>query len=238
MSDDYGDLFVDEDAPGYALPVGPESVDPMSEEAGADVVLLRLSCDGQSVADALRTWGVTAKLGRPFACVLPGHDEEHPSASVFLDPQTRVWRYRDWHKRSGPEWLSLAEVRASRAYGVVRRLRAPEASRWYLRLFWEAGHLEPVDVEMPWFPDGVPPAVRIVAEGFRLLLGLRWLRGFGEPTVFTRKFAAAWCEVSEQQARDAIAQLRQFGVIQIVGTTRVGSHDANLYLPGERGRSA
>ena len=45
----------------------------------------------------------TDRVGQAFLCVLPGHDEAHPSASLHWDPKTGALQYRDWHARDGVE---------------------------------------------------------------------------------------------------------------------------------------
>jgi hypothetical protein len=43
----------------------------------------------------------TARVGQGFFCILPGHEEAHPSASLHWDPKTGALQYRDWHTRDG-----------------------------------------------------------------------------------------------------------------------------------------
>ena len=39
----------------------------------------------------------TIRVGQGFLCILPGHAEAHPSASLHWDPKTGTIVYRDWH---------------------------------------------------------------------------------------------------------------------------------------------
>jgi hypothetical protein len=176
------------------------------------------------------------RLGVAFRCVLPGHQERHPSASLHRDPETGVWLYRDWHCR-GPEWLTLAEVRGALGYGRVNKLPSTEQARWYLRIASDAGLIKPVPVDLPELPSGAGDATAAAREGFALLLGLRWHAEPGEPAPFGREFAAAWCPdlVSEWHARKAIEELLRLGTIEKVDEHRKGLRSYNLYLPG-RGR--
>ena len=76
--------------------------------------------------DALRAWDADENfaraaaallgipdvpIGKAFRCILPGHTDEHPSASLYRDRSGAVV-YRDWHRADGEEWYTLAEVRA------------------------------------------------------------------------------------------------------------------------------
>lgn len=186
----------------------------------------------ESVRAACKALGINARLGTSFGCILPGHTDHKPSASIYRDPRTGVYRYRDWHAHDGREWLPLSWVRAARGYWEVRPLKGPEASRWYLRLAHEAGLLEPMPVVLPPLPAGVAPSTRRVSGGFRLLLGLRWLREPGTPAPFTRRFAAAWSEVGERAAGEAITELVALGIIEKVDEHQAGARTIRLYLPG------
>jgi len=170
--------------------------------------------------------------------VLPDHGDRRPSASLFKDPLTGVWKYHDWHRASplGREWWTLADVRASQSAGREITLPPPSASRWYRRLFWEAGVIKiPARAPAPLL-SSARPVLRRVADGFALLLALRDVRDPGEPAPFTRDFAAVWCGVTPQQARDAIAELRRLDVLRVVETYRQGARMTPLYElgPGRR----
>jgi Bifunctional DNA primase/polymerase, N-terminal len=132
-----------------------------------------------------------AQVGHAFLCILPGHDEAHPSASLHWDPKTGALQYRDWHTRSGVEWYTLPDVRASMAYGQAVRLRGPSVATWQLRLLIEAGLLAPYPVSARPLPAAVRPAIRMVYEGFLLLLGCKWWHTPQVSTPFSWRFAAA-----------------------------------------------
>jgi len=133
--------------------------------------------------------GIHGSPGRKFSCVLPGHGpDRHYSAALHRGPDG-IWRYMDFHRPSDPASLTLAEVRASRAAGQVVCLRAPSQSRWYRRLFYEAGVLpaQPQPIELP--PGLSSEALRL-ADGFALLLAVRELSD-GGPAPYTRSFAGS-----------------------------------------------
>ncbi len=170
----------------------------------------------------------TARVGQGFRCILPDHDEAHPSASLHWDPKTGALMYRDWHVRSGVEWYTLPDVRASLAVGQAVRLRGPSVATWQLRLLVEAMILEPYPVAVRPLPPDVRPAVRKVYEGFRFLLACKWWHTPEAPTAFSWRFAAAWCGLGERHVGDAMQWLLAQGFIRQMGKHRRTA----LFLPG------
>ena len=158
----------------------------------------------------------TTKIGQTFRCIL--HEERHPSASLHWDPKTGALKYRDWHRKGGEEWYTLADVYASKIAGREMRLKGPSMASWFLRLLVEAKICTPVAVPARRLPLTVRPAVRKVYEGFLLLLGCKWLHTPGAPTPFSWQFAAGWCRISERHAGESLQWLLQQGYIQQVGT--------------------
>ena len=198
--------------------------------------------------DALRAWDADENfaraaaallgipdvpIGKAFRCILPGHTDEHPSASLYRDRSGAVV-YRDWHRADGEEWYTLAEVRASLAYGKAVKLSGPELATWHLRLLVETGFVEPAQVQAKELPDDAPAAARSVYEGFLLLLGCKWLHTPDEPTTFSWRFAAAWCgDMSKSTAERGMTWLLQHGYIRKVGEVTAGyGRKMALFLPG------
>jgi len=170
----------------------------------------------------------TARVGQGFLCILPGHDEVHPSASLHWDPKTGAIMYRDWHARSGVAWYTLPDGRASLAHGQAVRLRGPSVATWQLRLLVEAQILEPYPVPARPLPPGVRPAVRKVYEGFLFLLACKWWHTPDVPTPFSWRFAAAWCGLGERHVGEAMHWLLAHGWLR-----QVGVHQRTaLFLPG------
>jgi hypothetical protein len=173
------------------------------------------------------------RIGHSFRCILPGHTDCKPSASLWWD-QSRMGAsaglvYRDWHaepvqrdrEHAGPAgWLTLPEVRASLAYGQARWLQKAETWVWWLRLLIEAEVVPPAPVQARPLPPGVRPAVHRVYDGFRLLLGCKWLLRPGDPTAFAWRFAAAWCGVSMSYIGEAMIWLLRHGYVRQVGTVK------------------
>lgn len=175
-------------------------------------------------------------FGRSFCCILPGHEEHGPSASLCRG-DNGVCVYRDWHGRDGQGLYLLSEVRASLAYGKAVKLGWPENATWLLRLMVETGFAVPAEVEMPPLPVDCSSYLRKVYDGFKLLLGCRWLHTPGAPAPLAWRFAAAWCGVSKPTAGKAIRELLRLGIIQVVGKHKVMGKAMNLYLPVGYGQS-
>jgi hypothetical protein len=169
----------------------------------------------------------TTRVGQGFLCILPGHIEAHPSASLHWDPKTGALVYRDWHARNGVEWYTLPDVRASLVYGHAVRLRGPSVATWQLRLLVEAGILAPYPVPARPLPSGVRLAVRTVYEGFLFLLACKWWHTPQAPTPFSWRFAAAWCGVGERHVGEAMQWLLAQGWLRKVGQYR----NTALFLP-------
>ncbi len=187
--------------------------------------------DGRAVAMVLPVLGITAPIGQAFCCVLPGHHETHPSASI--NPNTFV--YVDWHQ--GGAAYQLAEVYASQCRGRATRLSSgPALGRWTDRLAREAGLLD-VELPVPYIPNGLRPSELKVVRGFVLLLALNRLRHPEGPVAFALDFAVAWCGVPRTTAAVALRRLRELDVIRRVDQIGSGPRTVNLYELGDGTRS-
>jgi len=116
-------------------------------------------------------------IGETFRCVLPGHEETKPSASLFRTNDGTVM-YTDWHNvgEAGKRLqLTLTEVfRAQRTRRVAKIERAPEHATWKLRMCMAIGNLAPAPVAMRPLPDDARDTLRRVYEGIRLLFQCKW----------------------------------------------------------------
>ncbi|HEY8415855.1 MAG TPA: bifunctional DNA primase/polymerase [Thermaerobacter sp.] len=185
------------------------------------------------IEGALRLLGLErVRIGQAFKCILPGHDERRPSAALYrLDDGSVL--YHDFHGREGHDWLTLAECYAALLTGRVRKLSKPEHTAWILRLAVDAGVLEPAKVEAPEPPADLRPAARKVYEGFLRLLSIKWLHTPNAATVFSWRFAAGWCGVSERHAGEAMRELLRRGLIRKVGEHKPArGRPQALFLPG------
>lgn len=156
-------------------------------------------------------------LGRAFLCVLPGHAENSPSASLGRDNAGR-WIYHDWHRRGGcPEYLTLADVYFSIHCGWVRASHGPTLAVWKLRLLHEMGLLDPAPVPMRPLPDDAEDDVRAVYDGFRDLLALKWTYEPKVATTFSWSFAEDWLNLDERRVAVAMRTLLKRKIIRKVG---------------------
>lgn len=172
-------------------------------------------------------------LGSPFYCVLPGHTEDKPSASLYqMDDGTIM--YRDWHKRDGREWYGLPEVYAAQHYGQMVILSQTEYKVWETRFFAELGLLILPPVRLLPLPASASRGYQKVYAGFELLLRCKWLVYPGSATAFTGPFAAAWCGTSHVTAKTAIKSFLQQGLMQLSAPLiRMGRHELWTFLPGD-----
>ena len=170
--------------------------------------------------------------GQAFPCVLPGHEERHPSASLFRRDDG-LFVYHDWHCKGDKEFYYLAEVYASQRGGRTVCLSRSELPTWQLRLLVDTGFAEPVAVDIRCLPEGTSRIVRTVYDGFVLLLGCRWLHTPGLPTPYTWRFAARWCGVSERHAGEAISELEKLGIIRVAGYHPGLGRPMRLFLPSD-----
>jgi hypothetical protein len=164
-----------------------------------------------------------ARYGRPFRCLV--HDDARPSAALWRASAGAQILYHDFHagRFGDPAWLPLSRVRAHVA-GRRGYLGKPELAVWRLRLAAEVGKVEPVRFDAPAVARRLEP----LWNGFLYLLGIRWKVSPGEPAPFTRRFAAAWCGVSEWEARDGVAELCRLGLLAPAGRDPRGTR---LWLP-------
>lgn len=166
---------------------------------------------------------------RPIPCVLPGHDDQQPSAGLYRGA-SGAWRYRC---HGCGQTMGLARLYASVIVGRVIEdgdLNAPEAARWLQRA-WHAAGVDRALITDD-LPEGLTRAQSKVAEGFALLYGLRRHHGDMDAVPFTIAFAARWCAVSSKTAERALQRLRDVGWLRPVEKPQ-GMRAGLLYELGE-----
>jgi hypothetical protein len=183
--------------------------------------------------------GITAPPGDAFPCILAGHEHDArltPTRTKKDDPAgpfTGYWRYRCPGLDGG---VGLGELRARIAYDRLayddqRHVMPVEACRWLERLDWEARIYQHDDETWALQCDVVaaaghdcPKHAWRVAADIALFVAFRDRRfPRTEPIVFTDKFAAAYCGLSFDEARDAKKLLEARGVIR-----RDGKHGRSI----------
>jgi Bifunctional DNA primase/polymerase, N-terminal len=168
-------------------------------------------------------------IGRTFRCVLPGHEETRPSASLTTDKNGAIV-YHDWHAKDGRQFYVLAEVYAAVISGTVTRLNAPELSRWKLRMLIETEAVTAPPIILPPLRSANATQTKVY-DGLRLLIQSRALAEDTDPFPFTASFVSRWCRISEDQAKTAIRFIRDEGLLVIAGQFQSGRHAGHLYLP-------
>jgi hypothetical protein len=196
--------------------------------------------DGESELACARFVGVPDEsvehIGRSFRCVLPGHEDTHPSATLQWDREGRLM-YHDWHALHGKSWWTLPEVYMCRVLGHVPlgedgqaalSISGPTMVTWRLRLLADAKLIDPYPIDLPPLPEDAPSSVVRVYEGFKRLIGCKWWYAPGQPTMFSRGFAAGWCDVGIFSAWQATQWLLQRQIIVLGGKYK----GRPLFLPG------
>lgn len=172
------------------------------------------------------------EVGDLFPCVLPGHGPDRDPSSSIWRGDNGIYVYRCWHQ--DPGYLSLAEVRASQAYGrVVSFTRSkPEHATWKLRLLIEAGVISPAPAEVAPLPRDASSDLIRLYDGFQRLLQAKWRYRHGEPTPFAWRFASAWCGLTARQVKKAMTEALQAGLWHEDSTYRAYGKEMSLFLPG------
>ncbi|MGI8588312.1 MAG: bifunctional DNA primase/polymerase [Chloroflexia bacterium] len=185
-----------------------------------DLAFVRAACSVLGIPDV--------PIGEAFCSVLPGQPDTHPSASLF-QMHDGTYQYRDWREVAGRTWYTLPGIRQALATKKLptEPLSDPEITTWHLRLLVETGYVRPASVDLRPLAPGASYTLLKVYDGFKLLLGCKWLYEFGQPTAFAWRFAAPWCGVAINTCRDAMAELLRQHIIKGVGHHR----GTNLWLP-------
>jgi hypothetical protein len=118
--------------------------------------------------------------------------------------------------------VDLASIRAYRGYGKrLPGLKGVELARWRERLDYEAGltrcRLAPIEL-----PEQASAIAHRMADGCRLLVGLRDDRWNTEEFTLARNFSKAWCALTDAEAQAARAELESYRVLRRVGHQRLG----------------
>lgn len=195
------------------FPEGPG--DKGEEAAQTESHLLRWAKSEECAVAIMGLCGVSqARIGKNFRCVLPGHEERSPSASLWRHPKSNHIYYRDWHCRDGHEWYTIPEVYAAVTTGNVRKLTQAEQGVWLTRALAKAELIKLPSVMAPRLPSDTPQIIRDVFEGFRELLAIHSMYDAQRSAApYTWNFASDWTGRGRRQCGDAIKWLLSRGYL-------------------------
>jgi len=161
--------------------------------------LAALLCEEETARRLLAKAGRRLRMDAAFPCILPGHDERKPSASVWRSPSGELV-YRDFHERHGRGAYRLVDVYAALVTGEVRVLRAGEQVPWSIRMLADLGllTLPPLEI-IPGPGADVPPSAQTVWQAILHLLKCRLCYEMVDPgvdgTPLTARFLARWANM-------------------------------------------
>lgn len=186
--------------------------------------------NGGVIADKL----LCLPIGKEFHCIIPGHEEQTPSAKLFRGAKGAVL-YQDYHSRGRKQTYQLSEIYAFQFYGREVKLSPPLRATWGLRTLVDAQILPPAKVPHKPLPSYIKGDVRLIYEGFIRLLQCRWLYSKGDPAPFTYEFIPVW--IDKKLRKPDIAKhlkwLRENGYMDVVGKLEADkTRSPLLYLPG------
>lgn len=162
--------------------------------------------------------GVSYQEGAGFRCILPGHDERIPSASVWRSPSGELV-YRDFHARHGRAAYRLTDVYYALQTGTVRVLGRGEQVVWGIRMLADLRLLALPDMNLP-DPEDVTAAVQRVWRGILLLLQCRKVYSPAPALPLSWRFVAEWSGVAQETAGRAVQTLLRKGYLRLASTAQ------------------
>jgi hypothetical protein len=145
-------------------------------------------------------------LGVPFRCVIPGHEESNPSATLIKAKAGHV-KYFEFHEKGQfSNYLQLAEVYHARHTGQLVRLDDCSLARWTAKLLVDSGVVPLAPVNLLPFPPGTNPTINHyrVCDLYRYCMGLRKLIGDTH-----MPFSASFIAYNSEVARSTAARIMQ-----------------------------
>jgi hypothetical protein len=174
--------------------------------------------------------GRAVVIGELIPCVLPDH---HDEADVFLRGDGRF----GYRCRCDSFERNLTEVYVGRVTGDGRHRSSQEFILWRLRHAIKAEIVpKPPPVRVPQLCGTAARAAFSCHSGLVLFLRIRQLTAqCNEPEfAFARRFAADWCGIKSNQAKDGIEGLIRAGVLVMTGKIRThGNRETNMYRLGD-----
>jgi hypothetical protein len=219
------------------------AVDPARAPA-ASVDLFSLANSEEAARRLLGRAGVRYRGGNhAFRCILPGHDERRPSASIWRDKRDYCV-YRDFHQRGKKKAYSLTEVYAWLKTGQEVQLGQGEMVLWACRMLTDLKLLDP-----RYFPqllirkELASDAPANAQRAWDSIMELWVYRLLYDPDVenmatpLSGSFLERWAGLTPKQAKYARDWLVRNQYLRRVPATkgkRIPSRSQvqNLYLPG------
>lgn len=165
--------------------------------------------------------------------MLPNHSDTKPSMGVRWSEDKNRILVRDFSNHYADKYFQN-DYNIVRLYTTIiyknqtPRFSAGEFNMWFLRMLYEAGL---ISVEMDTYQKEKElkeenRLVKKVAEGFRLLTGLKKLyRDFDGNIVFSDRFSAGWCGVPLSTANRSKRKLLNSGYMKSSGYLNLKEKD-------------
>ena len=132
---------------------------------------------------------------KKFCCILPGHEESNPSASLLWGDNDALL-YQDFHGRDNQKSHSLTAVYAALHYKSVKTGMSPtENATWQIRMLIAGEIIPPANIKSISLPQNAPNSARRIYDGFVLLMQCRGHYTPDTPAAFAWSFAKAWCQI-------------------------------------------
>ena len=180
------------------------------------------ACQWDVALGILTLCGAEVKgLKKAFLCPLPGHEERHPSASLWMPDDGGFWGMHDFHQ-SGRIW-PLPDVYAACVTGKARELGTGERVTWWIRALEDIGAITVPTVPCPELPGDAKKSVHKLYAGFVRLLSIRAVYDptQAQSTPFTWTFAQGWCGIgSKLTVQKALNWLFAHGYVVKCGYTQ------------------
>ena len=176
--------------------------------------------------------------------ILPGHIDVRPSMGVRWSKHNTHLLIRDFSNHFGDS-LNQLDYNLVRLYATIKyntlapRLKPPEFVVWFIRMCVESGFMIPAfSLDEYAIPDNITSrSIHRTASGFLLLHNIkRFYNGYDGTSVFSDKFASAWCGISPLTANRAKKELVREGYVEVVGvwdcsggTREDGFYNSNTY---------
>lgn len=215
-------------------------------------------CAWEAVAySMLRKYGRQVNsLNTAFCCIIPEHEEEHPSATLFRDENDYRQRgdkgvitYHDFH-REGAFYLLPEVYAAVESNGRTKRkvqesgdysFKMPRAmvATWTIRMLHDLKFISLPSIRALKLPVNAPKGAKKVYDGFVYLMRVR---AYYDPTQagapYSWQFASEWCDISKRTPKNVLPWLIANGyMLPVNNSKRAGDtvQEASLFRLGTTG---